>query len=191
MKAKIMVTYRSVTGFTRGYAEMIADALKAENDCTLVELKKVTAESMSGFDTIIFGGRLHAGTVDGLKRAKELFGNSKASRFIVFATGAMPNTEEATINAMWSNNLSASELSDYPHFYMQGGLCYEKMPLMDRMMMKAFAAMMKRKVNKKKEKDEKDRQFEEMIARSYDISDKKFVRPLVDYVSGRNGNEEK
>lgn len=37
MTAKILAVYKSVTGFTRGYAEMIADALKAENDCTLVE----------------------------------------------------------------------------------------------------------------------------------------------------------
>ena len=37
-------------------------------------------------------------------------------------------------------------------------------------------------MKKKKDKDEMDRQFEEMIAKSYDISDKEYIRPLVECV---------
>lgn len=191
MNQKILVMYKSVTGFTREYAEWIAGSLEKENDCTLMELRDADARGISGFDTVIFGGRMHAGTVDGLKKAKELFENSRSPRFIVFATGAMPNSEEGTIAEMWSNNLSEEELSRIPHFYMQGGLRYEKMPFLEKMMMKAFAGVMKMKIKKKKEKDEKDRQFEEMIARSYDISDKKFVRPLVECVDLRKKGGEK
>ncbi len=182
MKADILITYKSVTGFTRDYAEMIAGSLNKDNNCALMDLKEVTAEGMSGFDTVIFGGRMHAGTVDGLKKAKELYGNSKASRFIVFATGAMPNIAESTIEEMWRNNLTGAELSDFPHFYMQGGLWYERMPFMEKILMKTFAGIMKRKMKKKKDKDEMDRQFEEMIAKSYDISDKEYIRPLVECV---------
>lgn len=190
MNQKILVMYKSVTGFTREYAEWIAGSLEKENECALMELKDAAAREISGFDTVIFGGRMHAGTVDGFKKAKELFENSRSPRFIVFATGAMPNSEEGMIAEMWSNNLSEEELSRIPHFYMQGGLRYEKMPFQEKMMMKAFAGVMKMKVKKKKDKDEKDRKFEEMIARSYDISDKKFVRPLVECVDlGKKGGE--
>ena len=66
MKNDILITYKSVTGFTRDYAEMIAGSLNKDNNCALMDLKEVTAEGMSGFDTVIFGGRMHAGTVDGL-----------------------------------------------------------------------------------------------------------------------------
>ncbi len=52
-------------------------------------------QMMSNVDIVIFGSRMHAGTVDGLKRQGKLFMQSKASQFIVFfATGAMPNEEK-------------------------------------------------------------------------------------------------
>lgn len=182
MREKILVVYKSVTGFTREYAEMVIHSLSGKCDCTLLDIKNATAEKMSEYSTVIFGGRLHAGTVDGLKKAKQLFGESKASQFIVFATGAMPNSEESTIAEMWENNLSLEELSDIPHFYMQGGLRYERMPFPDKMMMKAFSGVMKMKLKKKKDKNESERQFEQMIAGSYDISDEKFIRPLVEFL---------
>ena len=63
MNKQILVVYKSVTGFTKQYAEWIAEKL----NCSAVELKKVSAETMSEYKTIIFGGRFHAGFVDGLK----------------------------------------------------------------------------------------------------------------------------
>ncbi len=183
MIMKILVVYKSVTGFTKEYAEMIA----REIDCTLMELRQVTAETMSNFDTVIFGGRIHAKTVDGLKTAKELFRRGKASQFIVFATGATPNEAKDVIDEMWSNNLSPAEFFNIPHYYMQGGLRYEKMPLLDKMMMKLFCAMMK----KKKDKNEYEKQFERAIASSYDLSSKEYIAPLIKTLksmgSGSNG----
>lgn len=125
---------------------------------------------------------MHAGIVDGLKKVKTMCGKSNAARFIVFATGAMPNTEESAINEMWSNNLTPTELSDIPHFYMQSGLRYERMSFLDKMMMKAFCGMMKIKMGRKTDKDENDRQFEQVIADSYDISDEKYIEPLVEFL---------
>lgn len=171
MEKKILLVYKSVTGFTQKYAEMIAQ----EIDCTLMELKKTTAETMSGFDTVIYGGRVHAGTLEGLKDAKKLFQQSKASQFIVYATGAIPNASAKIIEEMWSQNLSPEDLLHIPHFYMQGGLAYEKLPLPDKLMMKAFSAMMK----KKKDKTEDEKVMAEAISGSYDISSKEYIMPLV------------
>lgn len=174
MSKKIMIVYKSVTGFTKEYAEMIAQ----EIDCSLIDLKNVTAQMMSNVDIIIFGSRMHAGMVDGLKKAKQLFTQSKASQFIVFATGAVPNEEKNTIDEMWKNNFSSEELQDIPHFYMQSGLRYEKMPFSDKMMMKVFCMMMK----KKKNKDEKEQHFADIIAKSYDISSKSYIMPLIAFL---------
>ncbi len=171
MSKKILVIYKSVTGFTKEYAEWIAQ----ETDAALMDIKKATPKNMSDFDTIVFGGRMHAGTVDGLKTAKKLLSQSHASHFLIFATGAMPNEAKATIEKMWHSNLTSEELSKFPHFYMQAGLCYEKMPFLDRMMMKAFRSMMKRK----KAKTEADRQMAQAIAGSYDISSKEYIVPLI------------
>lgn len=171
MNEKILVIYKSVTGFTKEYAEWIAQ----ETGAALMDIKKVTPEIMSGFDTVVFGGRMHAGRIDGLKTAKQLLSQSHVAHFLIFATGAMPNDAKITISEMWHNNLTPEELSEFPHFYMQAGLRYEKMPFLDRIMMKAFSAMMR----KKKDKNETDRQLERAIAGSYDISSKEYIAPLI------------
>lgn len=176
MNHQILVTYKSVTGFTKQYAKMIAKEL----DCQVLDFKEVSREIMSGYDTIIFGGRFHAGFVDGLKKAKELFKESNAAKLIVFATGATPNTAKDVIEEAWKNNFTADEAEHIPHFYMQSGLRYEKMPLGDRLMMKVFAFMVKHK----KDKSQSEREMEKALAGSFDISSKEYITPLISYIRG-------
>ena len=178
MNSKILVCYKSVTGFTKQYAEMIAK----EMDCTIMNFKDVTLETISQYDTVVFGGRCYAGTIDGLKKAKELIAKSSVKTFVVFATGATPNSEEKIIQSAWEKNFTHDELHSIPHFYMQGGLRYEKMPFIEKLMMKAFAAVMKNKVKNKKDKTEEDMEFERVISNSYDISSKEYIEPLVSFL---------
>ena len=87
MKQPILVTYRSVTGFTQQYAQWIAEALGGA--CR--PLADLTKDDMAAYGTVIFGGRFHAGSVDGLKKqAKALAAACQVPRFLVFATGATP-----------------------------------------------------------------------------------------------------
>ena len=181
MNKQILVVYKSVTGFTKQYAEWIAEKL----NCSAVELKKVSAETMSEYKTIIFGGRFHAGFVDGLKNAKALFEKSTAEKLIVFATGATPNSATEMIEEAWKNNLTTEEMDKVPHFYMQGGLRYENMPFGDKLMMKVFAAMVKRK----KEKSEYEKEMLKALNTSYDHTSKEYIEPLADFVLGRNADE--
>ena len=48
-----------------------------------------------------------------------------------------------------------------------------------KLAMKMFVSALKKK------KDEKSRQMAELIATSYDISDKKYIEPVVAYLSGK------
>lgn len=181
MNKKIAVIYKSKTGFTKKYAEMIAE----EIDYVLIDYKNVTVKTMSDFDIIVFGSRVHAGLIDGYKNIREMFLKSTAEKFVLFVTGATPNEAEDVIDEVWKNNLSPDELNNIPHFYMQSGLCYEKMGFFDKTMMKMMSAMLKNK--KDKTSDEKD--FEQAIANSYDISSKKYVEPLIDCLRGEAYDE--
>lgn len=174
---RIILIYKSSTGFTKRYAEMIAD----ETGCDLIDHKAATAEMLSEYDTVIFGSRAHAGMIDGYKKIKKLFEESKARKFILFVTGATPNDAGDVIEAFWKQNLTDEELSEIPHFYMQGGLCYEKMSFGDKLMMKAAAHMMK----KKKDKSPYDKELEQAvsISCSYDISSKKYIEPLLSFLN--------
>lgn len=171
---KILVIYKSKTEFTKKYAEIIAK----ETDACLTEYKEVTAEKMSEFDVIVYGGGIYAGIINGFKKAKEMFEKSSANKFILFATGGTPNEATKEIEEVWKNNLSTEELKSIPHFYMQGGICYEKMSFPDKTIMK----MMSKVLSKKKNKDSTEEGFAEAIKSSYDISAKEYAEPLIKYL---------
>lgn len=184
MENKIILIYKSSTGFTKKYAEMIAK----EIDCTLADYKTASSETMSDYDTVIFGTRAHAGRIDGYKKIRELFQKSTSGKFVLFVTGASPDTAGDTLEAFWSQNLSAEELAKIPHFYMPAGLCYEKMSLPDKLMMKMAAAVMKRSIKKKPDKMEQELAVERMISSSYDISDKTYIKPLLSFLKKTNAD---
>lgn len=170
---KILVTYKSVTGFTKHYAELIARQV----NCTLLDFKGASEKAMSEFDVVVYGARVHAGKISGLSKAKEMFAKSGAKKLIVFATGATPAAAAEEIEKVHNANISPSE--NIPFFYMQSGLRYEKMPLGDRMIMKAAASMM----SKKNDKSDVETGFEQAIKSSYDMSSDEFVQPLVKYLN--------
>jgi len=178
---EILVVYKSITGFTADYAHLIGQAL----DCPVVPLRELSPEVLSCYDTVIFGGRFHAGLVDGLKKFKPVFEKSGVEHLVLFATGATPNSQTESIAQAWANNLTAGELAQIPHFYMQSGLRYENMPFGDRLMLRIFAAMVK----KKREKSEYEKMFEQAITSSYDISSEEYILPLLNYIKDAASKE--
>ena len=171
---KTLIIYKSKTEFTKWYAEFIAK----EVDCNLMDFKEVTTEIISGYDVVVYGGGLYAGMINGYKKAKKMFEKSSAKRLILFATGGTPNEARKKIDEVWKNNLSAEELQSIPHFYMQGGICYEKMSFLNRTIMK----MMSRVLDKKKNKDSTEEGFAQAIKSSYDIKAKEYAEPLIKYL---------
>ena len=120
MTNNIIILYSSKTGFTRKYAELLA----LELGCTALPLSRAPAD-LSGYTAVVFGSRLHAGIFDGWKKAQKLLQSRGAKQLVVFATGAMPNEAEDTIQKIWEQNLTPAERETIPHYYLQAGLCYE------------------------------------------------------------------
>lgn len=179
MKNNILIIYKSVTGFTRKYAEIIGKAMQ----CAVMEYRTVNDRILAEYDVVVFGSRAHAGRIDGYQKMREMVKRNGTKQIVLFVTGATPNTAERTIEEFWMQNLSAEELSQIPHFYMQAGLCYERMPFGDKMMMKVAAVMLK----KKKDKKDEDLAFEKAISASYDISDSEFAEPLIAFLRNEFG----
>lgn len=169
--SRILVLYQSKTGFTKRYAELIAEAIDAQ----AADIRKVSRRELAGCEVLVFGGRAHAGRFSGFARAKRMFQKSGAKHFVVFATGAAPNQAEETVEQFWNNNLSPEEIASIPHFYMQSGLCYEKMGFVDKFMMKGLSSMLE----KKKNLTEDERLMAKMIETSFDNSSPEYIEPLV------------
>ncbi len=168
---KIYIICNSKTCFTQKYADWIAE----ETGGIVVPYKELSKTTISAEDTAIFGSRLHAGRIERLNKIKSRFRNR---RLIVFAVGGAPNDAASAIDKVWSANFTEDECASIPHFYMQGGINYEKMGFLDRMMMKTAAKIM----SKQKHQNPEDAGFAEAIQSSYDISSREYIEPLVAHI---------
>lgn len=164
---KVLLIYQSKTGFTEKYAKWI----KEEIDCTLVKLSDLSKNDIQGFDVILFGSRLHGGKIDGLDKIKKM---NFHHPLILFVTGATLSENE-TIQEVWKNELSDT---NWKHFYLPAGLNYEKMGMVDKIIMKMFLGMLE----KQKEKSDETKELFKYIKSSYDITDRNQIKPIVDYI---------
>ena len=170
---KTLIVYTSQTGFTKRYAEWIAEKSQAD----LLNLKDVLKKNISFFaeyDTVIYAGWCMAGKVVKLDWFLQKAANLKEKKLAVVAVGASPNEAPETAVAM--GNLLSDEQKQYIKvFYCQGGINYDKMKFPFKFAMKMFSNSLK------KSKDPKQREQGEFIDHSYDISDIKFIEPVLDF----------
>lgn len=171
---KTAVIYNSQTGFTKKYAEWIAEATGA--DC--FEFKAVKKQDFGSYDAIIFGGWACAGTISKISWFKSNMDKWSDKLLIAFCTGGSP-AESPEIETFLSNNFSVAEREKVSVFYCPGGFNYEKMSAGSKLMMKMFQKMLAGK----KDKTEAETEMLKMISHSYDISDKKYIEPIVKLLS--------
>ena len=88
----------------------------------------------------------------------------------------MPPIEEEIKKVRKDNSLD-----DIDFFYFQGGLNYEKMGIMDRVLMTGLKGFLRFKRNK----TQMEQITCEAIKSSYDNSSQEQIRPLVEFVNAR------
>lgn len=167
---RTIVIYHSQTGFTKQYAEWIAEAAAA--DC--LELAEAKKKDLSEYETIIFGSWACAGSISKLKWFKDNISKWTDKKLIAFCVGASP-IDSPEIEPFLRRCFTESEARNVNVFYCPGGLHYEKMSTPSRLMMKMFLKTLKSKKNKTAAEQEMIR----MISSSYDISDKKYIEPIL------------
>ena len=162
-----VIIYRSETGFTRQYALWLAEELGGR----VVDWKDRRSVKFEQFDTVIYGGWLHAGSIRGIKWFGEQLPRLAGKRTAVFAVGASP-VEVQSVKTALSSNLSGSRWEGVARFYLQGGLNYERMSPGDRIMMAAFRQMIRRK-------EGADSETLRQVSRSFSALDRESLRPLL------------
>ena len=175
---KTLVIYTSQTGFTKRYAEWISEELDADI-YELKDVKKKTNDFFETYEAIIYAGWCMAGMVVKVKWFFEKAAYWKNKKLSIVAVGASPN-DNPEVDEFLNNLLTDEQRPFIKAFYCQGGINYDKMNFTSRTAMKMFANSLK----KNKNSSEDDRKKGEMISKSYDISDKRFINPVVDYVRG-------
>jgi len=168
---KTVVIYNSQTGFTKRYAGWIKEATGA--DC--LELAVAKKKNLNGYEAIIFGGWACAGSISKLNWFKSNMDKWAGKKLIVFCVGGSP-MDSPEIQTALRQNFKEEEMKKVSVFYCPGGFNYEKMSMPSKLMMKMFIKTLKAKKNKTKEEEE----MIKMISSSYDISDRKYIEPILE-----------
>lgn len=173
---KTLIVYTSQTGFTKRYAEWIAEELSA-TILTIEDAKKEDASFFEQFDAIIYGGWAMAGGTVSSKWFLDKALMWKGKKLALFCVGASP-AENPDVETALHNMLTDEQRQHIKAFYCQGGLSYEKMKTPSKLAMKAFVKMLN-----KKNASPKDLEMAKWLEHSYDISDKKYIEPIIEYVT--------
>ncbi len=180
---KTLIIYTSQTGFTKKYAEWLAEKMNGD----LLELKdarKKTTEYFEDYDAICYGGWVMAANIVKVKWFLEKAADWKNKRIAVFCVGGSPN-DNPDIDVFLKNALTEEQKKYVKLFYCQGGFNYEKMNGPSRIAMKMFVSTLK----KKKDLTQEEKMAAEKMSSSYDITDIKYIEPIVSYLSGKDSDK--
>jgi menaquinone-dependent protoporphyrinogen IX oxidase len=167
-----IVVYKSTSGFTRKYAEWIAEELKAD----LFDARKIEAQKLADYDLIVFGGSLHAVGINGIKILKENFTRLADKKIIVFAVGASPPKENIT-DEIVNRNFSVEQQKSLKLFYLRGGFCFDKLDFSNKIVMTLF----KVRLSLKKNKTPDEKGMLTAYSRPIDCTKKENIKAIVEY----------
>lgn len=173
---KTVIIYKSKTGFTKKYAQWIAEALSAD----VFDVSKANIEMIKQYDNIIYGGSLYAVGITGIKFITKNFDKLKDKKLVVFATGASPSSQRV-IDEVVSKNFTLEQQKYIKFFYLRGGFDYKKLNFFDKFLMNLLKLKIKSKAKDKLTNDEIG-----MLAiydRPTDFSLRKNIDLIVNYIN--------
>lgn len=125
---KTAVIFSSETGFTKKYAQWIADEL----NCDIFEFGSDTAQKFNDYERIIYGGSIAASHIAKLNKINPL----KNKSTIIFAVGLteMGDKYKGTL-------IQKNKLNDTPFFYLRGGVNYNKLGFVKKSLLKKITGL--------------------------------------------------
>ena len=168
---KAIVAYKSKSGYTKRYAEWIAQEL----GCDIKEDPELS--DILGYDTVIYGGGMYAGGFNGVKLITKNLDKLKGRRIALFAVGSNPGREHE-MKVFWDRVLTAEQQKTIGLFYLRGGFDYSKLTARDKVLMK----MLKVKLQKIKERTEDEQGMLDAYDTPVDFSDKANIKPLMEFI---------
>ena len=175
---KTIVIYKSKSGFVRNYARWIAEELSAD----IYEVSKVNIHMLTPYDTVVFGGSLHAVGIIGVKFISKNIDKLKDKRLVVFASGASP-LNEAVIKSVTNKNFTPDQQKNIKFFYLRGGFNYNKLPPFDKVLMTLLSWKIKIKKIQKKELIPDEIGMLAFLDKPVDFTKKKNIDGIVTYIN--------
>ena len=174
----IVVIYKTKYGATQKYAEWIADALGA--DC--FNIRKFNKEQFAQYDTVILGGGIYAGNINGISLISKNFAQLVDKHLIIFTVGIKDpgqprNAEEIEKGLL--KVLTPDMLEHIKVFSFRGALDCDKVNVLHYSMLKILAQVTDDLTTP--DVDE-GRIFQEAFEKPQNFIEYDQIKPLVNYV---------
>ena len=180
--SKILVIFSSKYGHTKLYALWLSEALNADI-CDAKELKKV---ALQDYSTVIFGSSLYASGSKAAALIVKHFERIKNKNVILFTCGLADVESASNIEAI-NNNLNKVLTPEIRNsikiFHVRGGIDYNKLSFMHKLMMKFVYSQTSKKPQN--ELTDEDKDFISTYGQKIDFSDKKMLEPIIHYVNSK------
>ena len=176
--SRTLVIYDSKYGHTKRYAQWLAEELSAD----ICEIKTMSANRLQEYSTIIFGSSLYAGRNRAALLLAKHFEQIKDKRLALFTCGITDTGSESSIAAR-NRALDAVITPEIREktgiFHVRGGIDYERLSFIHRMMMKFVYSITSKKPENELTDEERD--FLAIHRQKIDFSDKKMLKPVIRY----------
>ena len=175
---KTLIIYSSHYGYTKIYAEWIAEELKGD----IHELKNIRGDLLTDYDIIILGSGLYAGRISGINLLVNNYEKIKRKKIIIFTCGLADISKTENINAIkfrLKKVVPKNILENINIFFLRGGINYSKLSIIHKIMM----WMMKNIIIKKglDKLNEEDKEFFDTYGKAIDFMDKNNIKEIIEY----------
>lgn len=133
---KIAVVYKSKRGSTKQYAQWIAEEVGAD----LFDADQCKGSDLSDYDTIVFGGWLRAGGLQGIEFLSKNMGTFCVKDVFAFAVGMNVDGIDARQECREIN--FKKELADIPCYFLRGAYKPELITGGDKLIMGIMKKLM-------------------------------------------------
>lgn len=171
---KSIVVYHSTYGSTKKYAQWIAKSLGADISAS----GEVKPKTLATYDTIIYGGSLHAGSISGFSLIKKNLNTLSGKKLVVFLVGCS-SVDEKAIQTVVDHNFTGELKNAIHHFYFRGAFDFKKLNFIDRIMMNMMRNVLKKS---KKPLTEDQKELLACYEKPIDWTDESLIIPLIEYV---------
>lgn len=171
---KTAVLYRSLSGFTKKYAEWIAEDLTAD----LFDCRETACLSLADYDLVIHCGSLHLGGINGIEIVKRNLPLLAGKRVIILAVGGSA-PREGIVEEILAANFTQEQQKRLRLFYLRGGFNRGKLTLKDRVLMVFRIRHLQKKKSEQLTSDERD--LLAAYVNPMDATQRAAIRPIVDY----------
>ena len=169
-----IVIYKTKYGSTKAYAEWIAEEL----GCEAYDVKKVKADDLLAYDTIVYGGGLYAETINGVSFITKNIEKLAEKKIIVYSTGITPlHCREYYDKMVMEKNFKGDIKEKVKVYNFLGKMIIEELSLPHRAALKTLKKIMSGKENP----TEMEKMLIDLCEASGDFSDRAAISELVEY----------